>query len=170
MGDNMKKLILVITLLLISGNAMADAISINTPIIAKHLKKRNHPSGDDHKETFFGKSLGLSYVADNGWGVSGTYVKENSLRNKAYYFTVDYMHTVYKYTPWDLEIKLGGSVGGASGYPKKAKGISKTDSRPWATINSEACKGSHCGSVGFVPAFTTAPTLIFQYKYLIPIK
>jgi len=149
-------------ILAITVPSYADEVSVVTPIIAEHTKERNHPSGDDWKETFFGKSIGLSYKHDSDFGATVAYVNENSLRNKAWYVTADYMPTVYNYRGIDLN--LGTSVGFATGYPKKAKGISKNDPRLWASLNTEICYNKLCGAVNFVPAWNTAPTFIFGAK------
>lgn len=161
----MTKTLTALTILLVSTSSLADEVSIVTPIIAKHTKERSHPSGDDWKETFFGKSIGLSYKHDSDFGATLVYANENSLRNKAWYATVDYMPTVYSYK--NIDLNLGASLGFATGYPKKAKGISKTDPRFWGSLNTEVCYNKLCGMMNFVPAINVSPTFIFGVKYKI---
>jgi hypothetical protein len=141
----------------------AEGFSIVLPAIAKHTKERNHPSGDDWNEHFFGKSVGISYKGESDFGVTLVYVDANSLRNKAIYGTVDYMPTVYQ--SGKFELNLGGSAGFATGYPKKSEGRSKSDPVPWASVNAETCYSNHCVGVGFVPAFQVSPTFIGVYKF-----
>jgi hypothetical protein len=153
----------LITLTAVLALASCNSYSVNLPVIAKHTKERNHPSGDDWKETFFGKGVGISGINDNGLGANATYVKENSLRHEAIYLTGEYMTPIYT---WKLStVSVGGSLGVATGYPSKKAGRSETDFVPWGSINGQVEREGYFTRISLVPTSVAGATFILNIGY-----
>lgn len=164
----MKKLLTATAIFLTATSTFAEdkpfnphsyTIEVIKPIRSFHFKDRNHPAGLKYNENHLA-SLGLGIRHDeSGFGANIIYVNKNSLDNQAWYIQADNMQEVYR------NFYIGGSVGMANGYPKKAENRTKTDPVPWIMLQAEYCPTKICLGLGLVPyeggAFITA----IKYKF-----
>ena len=128
----MNKLILPLALasLTISTQVLADEISIIKPLWGYHYSERNF-NGKDWNDNYL-DSLGLGYRLDSGFGVSATYVHENSVNNPAWYLHAEYMHPI---NDW-LDVGFAGGL--RNGYGKKSANRSDSDFIPSGAFQIEA--------------------------------